>query len=80
VSERGTGEHVASMRREKSEWGPMRKRVPMRGEGADGPVVAMKFGNAVGAKGPNFLADDVGQPAVEGVSVGRKALCDSEVT
>lgn len=41
-------------------------RVPMRGEGADGLVVAMKPGNAGGAKGPNFLADDIGQPAMGG--------------
>ena len=37
----------------------------MRGEGADGPVVAMKPGNAGGAKGPDFLAED-GQPAMGG--------------
>jgi hypothetical protein len=50
-------------------------RVPMRGEGADGLVVAMKPGNAGGAKGPNFLADDVGQPAMGGAGVGSKASC-----
>jgi len=38
-------------------------RVPMRGEGADRPVVAMKLGNASGAKGPNCPAKAVGQPA-----------------
>lgn len=38
----------------------------MRGEGADGPVVARKPGNAGGAKGLNFLADGTGQPAMGG--------------
>ena len=38
----------------------------MRGEGADEPVVAMKPGNAGGAKGPNFLAKGTGQPAMGG--------------
>jgi hypothetical protein len=35
----------------------------MRGEGADGPVVAMKPGNAGGAKEPADSADGRGQPA-----------------
>ena len=38
----------------------------MRGEGADGPVVAMKPGNAGGAKGLDFLAEDAGQPVMGG--------------
>jgi hypothetical protein len=38
----------------------------MRGEGTDGPVVAMKLGNASGAKEPDFLAEDAGQPAMGG--------------
>jgi len=38
----------------------------MRGEGADGLVGAMKPGNAGRAKGPNFLADGTGQPAMGG--------------
>ena len=38
----------------------------MRGEGADGSVVAMKPGNAGGAKGPDFPAEDAGQPAMGG--------------
>ena len=38
----------------------------MRGEGADGPVVAMKPGNAGGAKEPADLVEDVGQPAMGG--------------
>jgi hypothetical protein len=35
----------------------------MRGEGADGPVVAGKPGNAGGAKGSDDLAKGQGQPA-----------------
>jgi len=38
----------------------------MRGAGADGPVVARKPGNAGGAKGPDSLADDAGQPGMGG--------------
>lgn len=38
----------------------------MRGEGTDGLVVAMRPGNAGGAKGPGDLADGVGQPAMGG--------------
>jgi hypothetical protein len=38
----------------------------MRGEGADGLVVAMKPGNAGRAREPNFLADGTGQPAMGG--------------
>jgi hypothetical protein len=38
-------------------------RVPKRGTGADGLVVAKKPGNAGGAKEPDDPADGVGQPA-----------------
>lgn len=38
----------------------------MRGEGADGLVVAMKPGNAGGAKEPDDSAEDLGQPAMGG--------------
>jgi hypothetical protein len=38
----------------------------MRGEGADGSVVALKPGNAGGAKGPDSLAEDAGQPVMGG--------------
>lgn len=38
----------------------------MRGEGADGLVVAMKPGNAGRAKGPGDLAEDAGQPEMGG--------------
>jgi hypothetical protein len=40
-----------------------RGRVPMRGEGADRPVVVLKPGNAGGAKGSTCPAEHVGQPA-----------------
>ena len=38
----------------------------MRGEGADGPVVALNPGNAGEAKGPGDLAEGGGQPAMGG--------------
>jgi hypothetical protein len=38
----------------------------MRGGGADGLVGAKKPGNAGGAKGPDGLAEDRGQPAMGG--------------
>ena len=38
----------------------------MRGEGADGLVVALKPGNAGGAKGPDDLAEGSGQPEMGG--------------
>jgi hypothetical protein len=47
----------------------MRSRVPRQGTGADGSVVVMKPGNAGGAKGPDDLAEDIGQPAMGGISV-----------
>ena len=37
-------------------------RVPMRSTGADHPVVAMKNGNAFGAKGVDYSAGFRGQP------------------
>jgi hypothetical protein len=40
--------------------------VPMRGEGADGLVVAKKPGNAGGARVPDDLAEGAGQPAMGG--------------
>jgi hypothetical protein len=47
---------------------PTRGRVPMRGEGTDGLVEAMKPGNAGGAKGPDTSALGTGQPAMGGAS------------
>lgn len=41
---------------------PMRRKVPMRGEGADRPVVVMKPSNVGGARGPACSAKDIGQP------------------
>jgi hypothetical protein len=38
----------------------------MRGEGADGLVVARKPSNTGGAKEPDNLADGVGQPVMGG--------------
>ena len=40
----------------------VRGRVPMRGTGADRPVVAVKPGNAGGAKGPDHPGLVGGQP------------------
>jgi hypothetical protein len=43
--------------------------VPMRGEGADGLVVAKKPGNAGGAREPDDPAEGVGQPEMGGACV-----------
>ncbi len=43
--------------------GATRMRVPMQRTGADPPVVAMKSGNADGAKGRGHSVLSVGQPA-----------------
>ena len=43
--------------------------VPMRGEGADGLVVAEKPGNAGGAREPDDLAEGTGQPVMGGAGV-----------
>ena len=60
----------ASMLRESSEVAdPRRSRVPMRGEGADGLVVAMKPGNAGGAKQSDEPAAGMGQPTLGGAGV-----------
>ena len=45
----------------------------MRGAGADGLEVAMKPGNAGGAKGPDTLAPGHSQPAMGGATVRGKA-------
>ena len=52
----------------------MRGRVPMRGEGTDGLVVAMKPGNAGGAKGSGDLVDGPGQPVMGGTRARSKAV------
>jgi hypothetical protein len=41
----------------------------MRGAGTDGFVVAMKLGNAGGAKGPDIPAEEIGQPERGGADV-----------
>lgn len=43
--------------------------VPMRGPGADGPVVAKKPGNSGGVKGPDDLAEGASQPVMGGAHV-----------
>jgi hypothetical protein len=45
-----------------------RGRVPMRGTGADRPVVATKPGNAGGAKGAGHPGSPAGQPSLDGRS------------
>jgi len=46
---------------------PVRVRVPIRSAGADWLVVAMKLGNAGGAKEPNRPASEMDQPERGGV-------------
>ena len=46
--------------------GPAKGRVPMRGTGADGFVVAVRPSNLGGAKGPDLPAKEIGQPATGG--------------
>ena len=46
---------------------PVRVRVPIRRAGADWLVVAMKLGNAGGAKEPNRPASEMDQPERGGV-------------
>ena len=48
---------------------PVEGRVPMHGAGADGFAVVMKPGNAGGAKEPDLLAKDGGQPEMGGANV-----------
>ncbi len=44
----------------------------MHGEGADGPVVVKKPGNAGGAKRPDNPAEETGQPARGGAGIRGK--------
>ena len=48
---------------------PARSRVPKRSTGTDGSVLVMKPGNAGGAKGPDSLAEEGGQPEMGGAGV-----------
>ncbi len=55
------------MLREKRKWeAPISVRVPMRGTGAEQPVVVMKVPNGTGAKGLHCSALQEGQPAMGG--------------
>ena len=60
----------------------MRTKGPMRGTGADQPVVALKPGNAGGAKGLNGSAEGMDQPAMGGIhaesEVVRQSLFDGQ--
>src|ERR1700720_1040448 len=49
--------------------GPAKGRVPMRGTGTDGFVVAARPSNSGGAKGPDLPAKEIGQPATGGANV-----------
>jgi hypothetical protein len=49
--------------------GPAKGRVPMRGTGTDGFVVAARPSNSGGAKGPDLPAKEIGQPATGGADV-----------
>jgi hypothetical protein len=53
-------------------WKTHKARVPMRGTGADQPVVALKPSNAGGAKGLNGSADGMDQPAMGGIHAGSE--------
>src|SRR6266498_3579297 len=64
-----TWEPIASMRRENSKWRTHEEPVLMRSEGTDGFVVAVKPGNAGGAKEPGDLAEGAGQPVMGGAGV-----------
>src|ERR1700722_18409468 len=51
---------------------PPRTKVPRRGTGSDQPIVALKPGNAGGAKGLNDSASGMGQPARGGIHARSK--------
>src|SRR3954469_3392626 len=53
---------------------PTRTKIPMRGTGADQPVVASKPGNAGGAKGLNGSAEGMDQPAMGGIHAGSEVV------
>src|SRR6185312_15129755 len=71
---RGTWEPVVTMLREMPKWRPHKVKVPMRGTGADQPVVASKPGNAGGAKGLNGSAEGMDQPAMGGIHAGSEVV------
>src|SRR5262245_35765233 len=67
----GTCRHDAKGR---PQWKTHKDQVPMRGTGADQPVVAWKPGNAGGAKGWNGSADGRDQPAMGGIHAGSEVV------
>src|SRR5215467_8877491 len=67
----GTCRHDAKGR---PQWKTHKDQVPMRGTGADQPVVARKPGNAGGAKGLNGSAEGMDQPARGGIYAGSKVV------
>src|SRR5262249_7115046 len=69
---RGTWEPVVTMPREMPKWVNHEDKSPMRGTGADQPVVASKPGNAGGAKGLNGPAEGMNQPAMGGIHAGSE--------
>ena len=71
---RGTWEPVATMPREMPKWKHHEVKVPMRGTGADQPVVASKPDNAGGAKGLNGSAEGMDQPAMGGIHAGSEVV------
>src|SRR5262245_15478624 len=79
---RGTWEPVVTMSREMPKWKNHEDKSPIRGTGADQPVVASKPGNAGGAKGLNGSAEGMDQPAMGGIHAGseveRQGLCQRQ--
>src|SRR3954447_5747324 len=71
---RGTWEPVVTMPREMPKWKTHEDKSPMRGTGADRPVVASKPGNAGGAKGSNGSAKGMDQPAMGGIHAGSEVV------
>ena len=67
----GTCRHDAKGR---PKWKTHKDQVPMRGTGADQPVVASKPGNSGGAKGLNGSADGMDQPARGGIHAGSEVV------
>ena len=67
----GTCRHDAKGR---PKWKTHKDKVPMRGTGADQPVVASKPGNAGGAKGLNGSAEGMDQPAMGGIHAGSEVV------
>ena len=71
---RGTWEPVVTMPREMPKWKTHEDKSPMRGTGADQPVVASKPSNVGGAKGLNGSAEGMDQPAMGGIHAGSEVV------